>query len=181
MRIILASACVVLTAAVTAAAQDEPRHPLLKRQAFKLNPEDGCFRYTGTAYEFTGRFRAGAYVSITMHTLDDAGQPAPAGDEQRIPIMDAPEYRTADPASWFGPLPASRTYSIGFMPSFTHGSLGQVVICGRVSPPEQQAQPLYTPQERQRLNKLADDMMAKDPYSRALMEEPKVLPNRDNE
>jgi hypothetical protein len=67
------------------------------------------------------------------------------------------------------------------MPSYTHGSLGQVVICGRVSPPEQQAQPLYTPQERQRLNKLADDMMANGPYSRALLDEPKVLPNRDDE
>ncbi|NTF65758.1 hypothetical protein [Rhizobium rhizogenes] len=103
------------------------------------------------------------------------------GDEQRIPVMDAPEYRTADPASWFGPLPASRAYSIGFMPSFAHDSPDRVVICGRVSPPEQQAQPLYTPQERQRLNKMADDMMANDPDSRALLDEPKVLPNRDDD
>ncbi|KAA6490843.1 hypothetical protein DXT98_01395 [Agrobacterium sp. ICMP 7243] len=173
-------ALVGLLLAAPTVAQTETQPPIL-RQTFKLNPEDGCFRYTGKAFEFTGRFRAGAYVSVTATTLNEAGQPAPAGDEQRIPIMDAPEYRTADPASWFGPLPASRMYSIGFMPSFTHGSPGQVVICGRVSAPEQQAQSLSTPQERQRLNKMADDMMANDPYSRALLEEPKVLPNRDND
>lgn len=128
--IAVAGACLL---AVPAFAREEARPPI--RQAFKLAPDDGCFHYQGNATEFAGRFRAGSYVSVTMHTLDEAGQPLPASDEQRIPVMDAPDFRVPGPASWFGPLPASRPYTISFMPTAAFGYSGRVTICGRRSPP----------------------------------------------
>ncbi len=120
--------------AIPAFAQEETRSPIV-RQAFKLAPDDGCFHYQGNAVEFIGRFRAGSYVSVTMHTLDEAGQPLPASDEQRVPVMDAPDFRASGPVSWFGPLPASRPYTISFMPTAAFGYSGQVIICGRMVPP----------------------------------------------
>ncbi|MFS8047046.1 hypothetical protein [Rhizobium sp. BR 314] len=127
----LAGACLL---AVPAFAQEEGRSPIV-RQAFKLAPTDGCFHYEGNAVEFIGRFRAGSYVSVTMHTLDEVGQPLPASDEQRVPVMDAPEFRVSGPALWFGPLPASRPYTISFMPTAAFGYSGRVTICGRGFPP----------------------------------------------
>lgn len=175
MKAVVVSLLGTVTATLPATAQDEPRHPPITRQVFKLNPDDGCFRYAGTAVEFTGRFLAGAYVRVAMSTLDATGQPVPAADEQRIPSMDAPEFKTADPASWFGPLRESRAYSIGFTPSAAFGHPGRVVICGRTSPPEQNTQLQFTPEEGQRLNQMADDMIANDPHTRSLIDEPKVL------
>jgi len=127
----VAAACLL---AVPVVAQQEERPPIV-RQAFKLAASDGCFYYEGNAVAFVGRFRAGSYVSVTMHTLDDAGQPLPASDEQRIPVMDAPDLRVRGPVSWFGPLPASRPYTISFMPTAAFGYSGQVTICGRKVPP----------------------------------------------
>ncbi|SOC48179.1 hypothetical protein SAMN05892877_14123 [Rhizobium subbaraonis] len=109
--------------ATTASGQEEPLHPPLEQQAFSLDPEDGCFRYSGTAFDFVGRFRAGAYVSVTMD------------NPERFPAMDAPEYKAPGSASWFGPLPESRNYGITFTPSYLHGSSDRVEICGRMSPP----------------------------------------------
>ncbi|MGY5780300.1 hypothetical protein [Rhizobium sp. LEGMi135b] len=127
--------------AASAFAQDEPRPPVV-RQTVTLAPADGCFHYMGNAVEFIGRFRAGSYVSVTMHTLDDRGQPVPAGDEQRIPVMDAPDYRFPGPASWFGPLPTGRTYTISFMPTAAFGYSGRVTICGRMMTPRDDRDPL---------------------------------------
>ncbi len=126
----VAGACLL---AAPAAAQRESS-PIL-RQAFQLAPADGCFHYQGNAVEFVGRFRAGSYVGVTMHTLDAAGLPVPASDEQRIPVMDAPDFRVPGPVSWFGPLPASRAYTISFMPTAAFGYPGRVTICGRMVPP----------------------------------------------
>lgn len=118
LRLLVLGACLL---AAPAFAQEE--RPPITRQAFKLDPETGCFDYTGPAVEFTGRFRAGSYVGVTMD------------DPERIPAMDAPEHKTPGSVSWFGPLPESRTYGIMFAPSYLHGSRGHVVICGRTAPP----------------------------------------------
>ncbi|MGV1760545.1 hypothetical protein ACQZ6F_27345 [Rhizobium sp. A22-96] len=64
-----------------------------------------------------------------MQTLDDKGQPVPAGHEQRIPVMDAPDHKFPGPASRFGPLPASRSYTISFMLTAAFGYPGRVTIC----------------------------------------------------
>ncbi|RFB90336.1 hypothetical protein B5K11_19985 [Rhizobium leguminosarum bv. trifolii] len=102
----------------------------------KLNPADGCYRYSGDAVEFVGRFKVGSYIGVTMNTLDANGLPSPADREERIPAMDAPEFQTAAPGSWFGPLPQSKDYVITFMPRAAFGSLALVTICGRAAVPQ---------------------------------------------
>lgn len=109
--------------------------PPLIRQPIALGG-DGCFRYTGNAVQFAGRFPAGRYVEVTMKTLGGDGLPVPAGEELRSPFMDAPEYRTPDAAYWFGPLPESRRYTIGFVPRAAFGSVVQVTVCSRETPPK---------------------------------------------
>ncbi len=116
------------------AARPETPAPIV-RQAFRLSPTDGCFRYTGDAVEFVGRLRAGSYISVVMQTQGDDRQPVPADEEQRVPNMDAPEYKTPDKAFWFGPLPQSRRYTIGFGPTAAFGYTGRVTICGRTAAP----------------------------------------------
>ncbi|MQW86010.1 hypothetical protein [Sinorhizobium saheli] len=108
-----------------------------------------------------------------METLDGRGGTVPAGQEERIPAMNAPEYRQPGPVFWFGPLAKGGAQSITFTPTYLHGSPAHVTICGRMTPPSQG--PL-TPEEAARLYKLADDMVENDPYSRALLKEPKALP-----
>lgn len=147
--------------AAPASAETERPHPMPTRQAFKLDAETGCYTYTGTAGEFTGRFKAGAYVSVLMD------------DPERIPVLDAPEYKTNGPASWFGPLPKTGSYSIVFTPAYLIGTKGTVEICGRTTPPGATD---FTPAETAKLNKFADHMMESDPYSRALLEDPKERP-----
>ncbi|WP_454700903.1 hypothetical protein [Agrobacterium burrii] len=113
----------LLCAATPAAAEKEYAHPMPTWQTVRLDPGSGCFRYQGTAAEFVGRFRRGSYVTVTMD------------DPERIPFMDAPEYIAPGSLTWYGPLPASRDYSIGFMPALLFGSPGKVVICGTTTPP----------------------------------------------
>ncbi|MCW1410752.1 MULTISPECIES: hypothetical protein [Rhizobium] len=115
-------------------AQEEapsPIHP----QTFKLNPADGCYRYSGDAVEFVGRFKAGSYLGITMNTLDANGLPSPPDKEERVPAMDAPECRTEASGFWFGPLPQSKDYLITFIPRAAFGSSAVVTLCGRTTPP----------------------------------------------
>lgn len=152
----------VMSVATPALAETELAHPVPTLQSFKLDPETGCYHYTGRAGQFIAKFKRGAYVSVVMD------------DSERIPIMDAPEFKTNGPGVWFGPLPESRNYIIEFMPAMLIGSPGMVDICGRTSSPGQNPLGL-TLQEKDRLNKMADEMMATDPYSNALLEEPKVL------
>ncbi|MFK0207718.1 hypothetical protein [Agrobacterium sp. NPDC090283] len=130
--------------------------PLPLRQPFKLDTETGCFDYTGTAAVFDGRFKRGAYVSVTMD------------DPARIPAMDAPEYKTSEPGFWFGPLPKTGSYSIMFMPGYLHGTPGTVLICGRTFAPGSR-------EEAAHRNEVVDDIMANDLYSRALLKQPKTL------
>lgn len=118
--IVTMGACLLAAAAL---ADTELAHPVPTRQAFRLNPETGCFLYSGTAAEFVGRFRRGAYVSVTMD------------DPERIPVMDAPEFKAPGSLSWFGPLPATRDYSIMYTPAMLIGTPGKVVICGTTLPP----------------------------------------------
>ncbi|WJR67099.1 hypothetical protein QTA58_23455 [Neorhizobium sp. CSC1952] len=118
--IIAMGACLLASPAV---ADTELAHPMPTRQAFRLDPATGCFRYSGTAAEFVGRLRRGAYVSVTMD------------DPERIPVMDAPEFRAPGGLSWFGPLPATRDYSIMYTPAMRIGTPAKVVICGTTSPP----------------------------------------------
>ncbi|OHV78407.1 hypothetical protein [Rhizobium sp. LCM 4573] len=108
----------------SAPAETGLAHPLPTVQPFRLDADSGCYRYTGTAGEFTGRFRAGSYVRVTM---DDA---------ERIPVMDAPDFQTGAPAFWFGPLPRTGSYSITFTPAYLIGTPGTVEICGRTMPPK---------------------------------------------
>ncbi|PDT38158.1 hypothetical protein CO671_01810 [Rhizobium sp. M10] len=156
----LRALCVVGACLLAAPASAE-QAPLPKTQPFKLDAGTGCFNYTGSAGMFVGQFKRGAYVSVLMD------------NPERIPVLDAPDYKTNGPASWFGPLPKSGSYTIMFMPRYLHGSPGTVEICGRTTPPGATD---FTPQEAVRLNKLADDIMENDPYSKALLEEPKTLP-----
>jgi hypothetical protein len=125
----------VISLLASSASASQELRPLPKRLNFKLSSIDGCFRYTGKAVEFVGRFNVGSYVSVVMNSLDDAGRPSAAGEEVRIPVIDAPTYGSAAPGYWFGPLPKSRSYSTSFMPTAAFGSIGKVVICERVSPP----------------------------------------------
>lgn len=152
---------ILMGVALLAAPASAEQAPLPKTQPFKLEAETGCFNYTGTAAMFVGQFRRGAYVSVLMD------------NPERIPVLDAPDYKTSGPASWFGPLPQSGSYAIMFMPRYLHGSTGTVEICGRTTPPGATD---FTPEEAVRLNKMADEMMENDPYSKALLEEPKTLP-----
>lgn len=85
----------LLGACLLAAPASAEERPLPAHQPFKLDAETGCFDYTGTAAVFNGQFKRGAYVSVTMD------------DPERIPAMDAPEYKTSEPGFWFGPLPKS--------------------------------------------------------------------------
>ncbi|MBY2985674.1 hypothetical protein [Rhizobium leguminosarum] len=101
----------------------------------KLNPADGCYRYSGDAVEFTGRFKAGSYIGVTMNTLDPNGLPSPPNREERIPAADAPEFQTEASGFWFGPLPQSKDYVVSFIPRAAFGSSAVVYICGRTTPP----------------------------------------------
>ncbi len=125
----LAGIC--LTLATSAAAQV----PAEMQQAFRLDPESGCYSYTGDAVEFTGRFRTGSYVGVTMRTLDAKGEPVPPSEEMRTPPMDALIATGSGPETWFGPLAMGGTHTITFMPRAMFGSTAHVVICGRVHPP----------------------------------------------
>lgn len=124
---------ILMLAAISASAEDRIR---IETQHFRLSPSDGCFHYVGTAEEFVGYFRAGSYVSVDMHTLNDDGSPVSADEEQRRPVMDAPDAASSDKPFWFGPLPASRAYSIEFSPEALWSSMGLVTICGRTSVPQ---------------------------------------------
>lgn len=128
----LAGACIVLAILPTPGMAQVP--PEL-RQVFRLDPESGCYRYTGDAAEFIGTFRKGSYVSVLMRTLDETGQPVPAAEETRTPGMDAPIVDTDTPETWFGPLVRGGSHGISFMPRAAFGSSAEVVICGRVHPP----------------------------------------------
>lgn len=150
----------LLLVSAPVASHAEGRAPIIRKE-FKLDPESGCFRYTGNALEFVGRFKAGAYVHVTMD------------NPERIPVMNAPEYKASGPGVWYGPLDKTGAYSITFYPSFTHGSVDSVSICGRVRAPDPMTG--ITPDDAQRLYKAADEMMATDPYSQALLDEPKAL------
>lgn len=125
----LAGICLAL--ATSATAQMPPE----MQQAFGLDPESGCYTYTGDAVEFTGRFRTGSYVGVTMRTLDAKGEPVPPNEEMRTPSMDAPIATGSGPEMWFGPLATGGTHTITFMPRAMFGSTAHVVICGRVHPP----------------------------------------------
>ncbi|TBD04574.1 hypothetical protein ELH21_09300 [Rhizobium leguminosarum] len=116
-------------------AQEEAPPPI-RPQTFKLNPNDGCYRYIGDAVEFVGRFKAGSYIGVTMNTLDANGLPSPPNKEERIPAADAPEFQTDAAGFWFGPVPQSKEYAITFMPRAAFGSTAIVSICGRMTPPE---------------------------------------------
>lgn len=145
----------LLLAAAPALAETELAHPLPTRQSFKLDAETGCFDYDGAAGQFVGKFKRGAYVSVTMD------------DPERIPLMDAPEFKTPDTASWFGPLPVSRDYTIEFMPAMLIGSPGKVVICGRTFRPGSPEQAAYR-------DKVIQEMIDNDPNSQDVMNEPRV-------
>ncbi len=125
--------CLVLATglASTGLAQVPPE----MRHAFRINPEDGCYRYTGDAIEFTGMFRKSSYVGIVMRTLDAAGQPMPEAEETRTPAMDAPLVASTAPETWFGPLATGGLHTITFIPCTAFGSSAHVVICGRMHPP----------------------------------------------
>lgn len=125
----LAGICLAL--ATSAAAQVPPE----MRQAFRLDSESGCYSYTGDAVEFTGTFRTGSYVSVTMRTLDASGKPVPSAEEMRTPSMDAPVVKGDGPEMWFGPLATGGSQTITFMPRAMFGSTAHVVICGRIHPP----------------------------------------------
>lgn len=86
----------------------EQAPPPIRPQTFKLNPIDGCYRYSGDAVEFVGRFMAGSYIGVTMNTLDANGLPFPPDKEERIPAADAPEFQTDASGFWFGPVPQSK-------------------------------------------------------------------------
>ncbi|WP_037471810.1 hypothetical protein [Sinorhizobium fredii] len=148
--------------AAPALAETELAHPMPTRQAFKLDAETGCFRYTGKAAEFVGRFKRGSYVSVTMD------------NPERIPIMDAPEFKTRDPASWFGPIPESRDYSIGYMPAMLFGTPGTVTICGRTFPPG-------SAEEAAHVDKVVQDMLDNDPNSQDVLNEPRVHAEATND
>lgn len=105
------------------------------RQDFRLDPESGCYRTTDDAVEFTGTFRRGSYVGVTMRTLDASGQPVPEAEEMRTPVMDAPIVEGETPETWFGPLATGGTHTITFTPRAAFGSTAEVTICGRVHPP----------------------------------------------
>lgn len=60
----------ILTATLPVAAHAESLPPVLQKP-FKLNPETGCFSYTGKAVEFTGQFRAGR---LCRHPHGNAGR-----------------------------------------------------------------------------------------------------------
>lgn len=159
----LRALCVLGTCllAVPAFAETERAHPVPTRQAFKLDAETGCFRYTGKAAEFVGRFKRGSYVSVTMD------------NPERIPFMDAPEFKTPDPASWFGPLPESRDYSIGYTPAMLFGTPGTVTICGRTFPPG-------SAEEATHVDKVVQDMLENDPNSQDVLNEPRIHPAESN-
>lgn len=129
-RYSMAGVCLALVATSTMA-----QVPPELRQAFKIDPESGCYRYTGDAVEFIGTFRKGSYVGVTMRTLDDKGQPVPQVEEMRTPVMDAPIVEDQTQGMWFGPLAMGGTHTITFMPRAAFGSTAEVVICGRVHPP----------------------------------------------
>ena len=129
----LGTAVAILLLVATSASAEDRIH--IVTQHFRLSPSDGCFHYRGAAEEFVGYFRAGSYVSVDMHTLNDDGSPVPTDEEQRRPVMDAPDAASSDKLFWFGPLPASRAYSIEFSPEASWGSIGLVTICGRTTPP----------------------------------------------
>jgi hypothetical protein len=116
-------------------AQEEAPPPI-RPQMFKLNPNDGCYRYTGDAVEFVGRFKTGSYIGVTMNTLDANGLPLPPNKEERIPATDAPKFATDASGFWFGPLPQSKEYTITFIPRAAFGSPAVVAICGRMTPPK---------------------------------------------
>lgn len=160
MKIVIHTMVGFLAASFPAVAHAEGHAPII-RKVFKLDPESGCFQYTGRALEFIGRFKAGAYVHITMD------------DPERIPMLDAPEVKAKGRGIWYGPVAKTGTYSIMFYPTYTHGSVDNVHICGSMVPPDPETG--FTPVEAERLNKAADTMMETDPYSKALLDEPKAL------
>ncbi|NEI65008.1 hypothetical protein [Rhizobium leguminosarum] len=114
----------------------EATAPPMRPQTFKLNSDDGCYRYIGDAVEFVGRFKAGSYIGVTMNTLDPNGLPSPPDKEERIPATDAPEFTTDASGFWFGPVPQSKEYTITFIPRAAFGSAAVVAICGRMTPPK---------------------------------------------
>lgn len=128
----VAGICLALATSLTTVMAQVP--PELQ-QTFRLDPESGCYRYTGDAVEFTGMFRKGSYVSVTMRTLDDKGQQLPEAEENRTPVMDAPIVDSETPETWFGPLATGGNHTITFIPRAMFGSSAEVVICGRVHPP----------------------------------------------
>lgn len=114
-----------------AAAQDDV--------GVKLSPNDGCWRYSGDAISFHGKFRKGAYLGVTMATIDEAtGLPVPDAQEGRVPVIDedVPTVQQTAGRAWFGPLPESRQYTIMFSPRAEWGTNALVTVCGRTSAPQ---------------------------------------------
>lgn len=162
----------LLTGTFPAAVHAESRPPI-ERQTFKLDPETGCFDYKGTAAEFVGRFKQGSYVTVTMQSLDATGLLVPAAQEQRVPLMEnSPGHLSESPlhakAYWFGPLPKTGPYTFTFMPRSLIGHPATVLICGRTFAPG-------SPEEAAHRNKVTQDEIDNDPYTKSLLENPKTL------
>ncbi|WP_142781073.1 hypothetical protein [Agrobacterium sp. T29] len=157
MKISVMALAGVLLMAAPASAETELAHPLPMRQTFRLDAETGCYLYEGRAAEFVGSLKRGSYVSVTMD------------DPERIPIMDAPEFKSNNKAAWFGPLPESRAYTIVFVPAMLIGTPGNVVICGRTFAPG-------SPEEATHRDKVVQDMVDHDPNTQDVLQEPRVHP-----
>lgn len=137
MRTILpvaACAAVVGWSGIAAAAGNAGPDDFVE-QRFKLDAGTGCWHYVGAATVFTGRLKAGAYVGIQMVTLGADGFPVPFDQEERTPALDAPEAGGPDHQIWYGPLPATKDYSVMFSPRSAFGSTALVTICGRTGAP----------------------------------------------
>ncbi|MER8606601.1 hypothetical protein NKH48_23250 [Mesorhizobium sp. M1233] len=127
----MAAAC--LTATLAMAAGNGAPGELIEVRV-RLSSDTGCWFYFGDATIFTGKFKKGAYIGVSMVTIGRDGFPEAPDQEERSPVLDAPEL-SGGPANrhWFGPLAASKDYQIMFSPRASFGSTALVTVCGRTS------------------------------------------------
>ena len=69
----------------------------------KLHSDEGCWHYFGDAAIYAGTFKKGAYIGVSMVTIGPSGFPEPSNEEERTPVLDAPEFKGGQAAQkWFG-------------------------------------------------------------------------------
>jgi hypothetical protein len=116
---------------------------LAQYEAIKLVPPQTCWVYEGRATHFTGVFKAGQHITVSMFGLEYAASGGSTAPEDltvdwspRAPIINGPgDFTvTSDDGHLEVVLPGPGKYTFWFTPCAMWNAFGRVVICADNGP-----------------------------------------------